>query len=181
MASTPACYVLAAVLVDTSERESIRAQLEGLLLRTQPRIHFHVEASARRHKLVAAVASTGCVAVVVVGAPMDPRRQERARRYCLTRIIWELRERDVVRIVCESPGRQRDNTDVQLFVGLRRFGVLTAGMQVEYAAPSGELGETLLWLPDIVAGAHVAAVTSGDLNIWTPLADLAEVVEIKLK
>ncbi len=45
--------------------------------------------------------------VVAVASPLDPQRQERARRLCLTAIAWELHERGVHRLQLES----RNNRD----------------------------------------------------------------------
>jgi hypothetical protein len=152
-------YVLAAVTVDADAAAEIREVLRALRLRGQQRLHWHAEASVRRAELASAAAEFGCASIAVVGAPVQLRRQDRARRQCLRRLLWELRQLGVRSIVIESRGPERDRADDAALAAFRRDRTILAITAVQHARPVQEVG---LWLPDIVAGAVLADARGDD-------------------
>src|SRR4051812_37106587 len=100
MLLTRGVYLMAAVLVAPYEADRHRADLRALLLRRQPRLHWRDENDKRRAQLIEAVAALRPVGIVV-GAGLDPKRQERARRKCMETLLWELGGHHVVDVVFE--------------------------------------------------------------------------------
>jgi hypothetical protein len=92
-------------------------------------------------------------------APLDPRRQERARRHCLRRLLFELEAAGVGHVWLESRGRHQDPLDLQAVNVLRIQRVIGAGLVVDHTRP---LDEPLLWVPDIVAGAVGGELDRGE-------------------
>ena len=86
---------------------------------------------------------------VVVGA-VGGRRQERARRRLLGRLLWELDQRQVSRLTLESRHVERDRHDQEAIGAFRNHGLLSRNLTVGFGQPRDE---PMLWLADIVAGA----------------------------
>ena len=170
-------YVLAAGLVDGSEQHTVRAGLQAALLPRQRRLHWHDESPARRLQLASVVGDLQLPAVAVVGGPVNERRQERARRQCLERLLWELQAVGVDRIRAESRQPERDRADIRALAAFRRTGILAPHMTFDHVRPLQEQG---LWLADIIAGA-VLADLRGDSRYRKPLEEALRVVGLQLR
>ena len=175
-AGPPSFYLLAAVLVDSDAAPDVRAALVGLLA-GKDRVHWHVEGPARRLLLSAAVARLELRAAVVIGTPVDHRRQERARRQCLAQLIWQLGECRTERICLESRGPAGDGHDRRALDGFRAAGILRSGLYAEHAVPRRE---PILWASDVVAGA-TAEAERGDPGYLELLADVVRVHRFRPK
>lgn len=57
--------------------------------------------------------------VVVVAAPIDPRRQERARALCLERLAWQLDAHGVELLTLEARPTQLMRRDIRTIDALR--------------------------------------------------------------
>jgi len=169
-------YVLAATVLIEDDAERIREHLHGLLLRGQQRLHWREESAPRRAKLASAVCATGCTSVVVVGIGMDQRKQERARRRCLGRLLWELDQLRDERGVAETRHAERNATDIRAFGAFRKSGMVSAALSFEHGRPAQE---PLLWLPDIVAGAVLSGRT-GRSELRLALEDTLTEIEIEV-
>ncbi|HEV7655910.1 MAG TPA: hypothetical protein VGP36_14425 [Mycobacteriales bacterium] len=139
-------------------------------------MHWHRESPVRRAELALAVADLNCDSVVIVGTPVDPRRQDRARRQCLERLLWDLRTRSVGLVRAESRGPERDRADTTALAGFRRKNVMPAGMRFEHGLPAQD---RCLWLPDTVAGAILADLR-GDSRYRKPLDHSLRVLLVEL-
>jgi hypothetical protein len=170
-------YVLAAAIMSETDVGRIRDGLRMLLLRRQKRLHWREESSGRREKLVSAALAARCLFVVVVGVGMDERRQERARRQCLERLLWELDQRRVQRVIAETRHAERNATDIRAIGAFRRSGVVSPMLGFEHGQP---VQEPLLWLPDIVAGAVLAGYT-GRSYLRLALDDILIEIQIELR
>lgn len=95
---------------------------------------------------------------VVIGAPIDPRRQERARRKCLEALLFYLQDAGVVRLWLESRNDAANRRDIAAVTAARAKQIIQYGLLVDRALPSEE---PLLWMADLVAGA-VSAAESGE-------------------
>ncbi len=153
----PGVFVLAAVVVPTPRADQVRAQVRGHALASGARFHWHAEGSDRRVKFLEELAGFSLPAVVAVAAPIDPQRQERARRKCLEQLLWELVQRDVRDLVLESRQERRDRHDRAAILAGQKAGQVPADLRYAFEQPSRE---PLLWLPDVVAGV-VSAVRAG--------------------
>jgi len=83
-------YVLAAVIVADTDADQHRATLRALLLRGQLRLHWRDESSRRRSQLTTAVSALQHTGAIVIATDAAARRQERARRRCIERLLTEL-------------------------------------------------------------------------------------------
>lgn len=155
-------YLMAAVFVDGDRAESHRAVLRGLLRRRQRRLHWRDEDDRRRAALIAAVAELRPRGIVVIGAGMDPRHQERARRKCMERLLWNLDERGVADAVFEQRNSDMDRRDREMVATLRGRWVIRTRLRVSWENP---VVEPLLWLPDLIAGA-VSMAEAGNERHW---------------
>ena len=142
-------YLLAAACVADVEIAEVRATA-AQLAPPQQRFHWRDEKPPSRMKAVGLVGGLPALHLVVVGAPIDPRRQERARRHCLRRLLYELDEAGVSLVRMESRGRRLDTLDLQAVNVMRIQRVIGSALMVDHTQPGSE---PLLWLPDIVAGA----------------------------
>ncbi|MGW3343234.1 hypothetical protein ACWDA3_07990 [Nonomuraea rubra] len=141
------------------------ADLQALLLHRQLRLHWHDENDKRRTQLIEAVAEWRPNGIVVVGASMNPTRQERARRKCMQCLLWELCDHHVVDVVFERRDRELDQRDHELAVALKGRHSIPPRLQLSWCDPRSE---PLLWLPDIIAGAKSLA-ERGDGRFWSQL------------
>jgi hypothetical protein len=165
-AGPPSFYLLAAVLVDEESIDRAREAMRGLRV-GNGRVHWHRESPRRRRWLSVSVAELGLPTIVVIGTPVDLRKQERARRQCLEQLLWHLAEEGVSRCCLESRGRERDGSDRLAFAAFRGTGVLGRGLHVQHGLPGPE---PLLWVADVVAGAATEA-EHGDARFLMNLGD----------
>ena len=103
---------------------------------------------------------------MVVATGVGPRRQERARRKCIERLLAELTARGIANIVFERRHDELDARDRALIAALKRQQSLPAAVQASWQRAADE---PLLWLPDIAAGAAALAETGG-ATYWKDLA-----------
>lgn len=171
-------YILAAV-VESDDGESldrVRAAMRALVHRPRRRLHWRDESATDRRRIIAAVAALDVRAEVVVATGMDPKRQERARRKCLERLLHRLSLRHVEIVWIESRGPAGDQRDLAAVVALRTRGVIPDWLRVAHAQP---LDEPMLWVPDAVAGV-VGAIRRGEPGQWAAIEALVTLHELSL-
>jgi hypothetical protein len=100
------------------------------------------------------MASLDLAAVVTIGSPVHRAKQERARRCCLERLIYELGLMGVSHVWLESRTATPDRRDLRLVDYARDKGLTPRGLKVDFARPRDE---PMLWIPDAVAGAMTAS------------------------
>jgi hypothetical protein len=159
-------YVLVAVIVADVDADRHRQALRALLYRGQLRLHWRDESARRRNQLISALCQLGHTGAVVIATGVAPRRQERARRKCIERLLAELIARGIASIVFERRQDKLDARDRVLVAALKRQHSLPAVLRASW---QGAADEPLLWLPDIAAGAAALAET-GDPTYWQDLA-----------
>jgi hypothetical protein len=150
----PGVYTLAAVVADSANCDEIRDRLRALTLSRGGRLHWVDESSKRRDVIAAAIADIDLAAIVTIGSPMDKTKQERARRCCLERLLYELGLLGVSHVWLESRSAKPDRRDLKLVDSARDKGLIPTDLKVDFARPRME---SMLWLPDAVAGAATAA------------------------
>ncbi len=106
------------------------------------------------------------VHLVVVGTGLDNARQERGRRQCLSRLLWELSAFEVDDMWLDARRPAQNAKDIELVNVLRVRREITPTLRVSFARSSAE---PLVWLPDIVAGAVSVARGDGDEQYLIPL------------
>lgn len=169
-------YLLAAVVADPSACEPMRETLRALLLRGAQRLHWRDETTDRRLKIASAIGTQNVAHVVVVGAPIDHRRQERARAICMERLLYELDQAGVREVFLESRHDALNKRDIRLVDVLRIRGSISDTIVVSFDLPRRE---PMLWVPDAVAGAMSSARFEHDVDIVDELGAI-DVIDIRL-
>ena len=173
----PGAYTLAAVIAEDDAIEGLRDDLRALTERKIVRLHWVAESTKRRDLIVETVAALGVVAIVVVGSPVHRQKQERARRCCLERLLYELDQLGVSQAWLESRAPAQNKRDRSLVDSARRKGLLSHRTSIEFARP---LQEPMLWLPDAVAGA-VTAANLGEQRWLLALSELVAVHQVAVR
>ncbi len=152
-------YVLAAAVFDPVDADELREAMTTLAGRHR-RFHWRDVPHGERGKAVTAVATLDALHVVVVGVGLDNPRQERGRRQCMTRLLWELDQSGVTHVWLDARRPIQNAEDQALLSALRARHFLGSELRVGFQY---SIQEPLMWLPDIVAGAASAAY--GDDNV----------------
>lgn len=169
-------YILAAVIAESSACESMRSELESLRLGRRPRLHWYEESPKKRDEVVAAIGGFDIAAVVVVGSPVDHKRQERARRLCMKCILHRLDELEVSGVVLEKRTESLDRRDLTLIDALRGSIGISAQLRVTTADP---VGDPMLWIADAIAGS-VNASLRGEPDWFHVVERLVERIDIAI-
>jgi hypothetical protein len=80
---------VAAAMLDPADADDIRIAVRALAHGGR-RFHWRNEESKDRRKAASVVSDLDSLHVIVVGTGLDNARQERGRRECLERLLWEL-------------------------------------------------------------------------------------------
>ncbi|RPF20537.1 hypothetical protein [Myceligenerans xiligouense] len=145
----PGAYFLAAAVAEPSVCEPVRESLRELVLRGADRLHWRHESAPRQAKIASVIAEHDLVHLVVVGSPLDSRKQERARRHCMERLLFELEDLEVSRVWLERRTKPLNTRDMLLIDTARIKGIISPRLTVDFADPCVE---PMLWTPDAVAG-----------------------------
>lgn len=152
-----ASYLLGAVVADPAACSNLREQLEALP-RRGPKLHWRDLDTRARQDVIATVASFDAYHVVVVAAPVELRRQERARALCLERLAWQLDGHGVQLLTLEARPPQLMRRDLRTVDALRSKKALPEGLRIDHGLPSEE---PMLWIADIVLGALGESMAGG--------------------
>lgn len=169
-------YVLAAAVIANEDLAKVREIVQSLGRRTR-RFHWREEEPADRRKAAAVVGDLDVAHLVVVGVGLDNTRQERGRRQCLSRLLWELDGMGVSQVWLDARRPAQNAKDIEFVNVLRARREVSKTLRVNFARG---VEEPLVWLPDIVAGAVGAARGDGDQQYLTPLEPMLTVYTIDL-
>lgn len=143
-------YLLAAAVCDPAACGPVREELRSLRAPGEPKLHWGQESPDRRTTIIDVVAGFDMAAVVVVGTPMDRKKQERARAVCMESLAVYLDAMDVTQVYLEEREASLNARDQRLVQAIRGKKLIRSTLRIDTAKPSAE---PMLWLPDIVAGA----------------------------
>ncbi|MFD7075516.1 hypothetical protein ACFV9G_15005 [Nocardioides sp. NPDC059952] len=104
-------YVLAAAVASTEACDAHRDALRPLARPARQRTHWKFEDDKDRRRLIEALSGLELRHVVAVASPIDHKRQERARRKCLERLMPRLAEVGVTQVWFESRSEGQDKKD----------------------------------------------------------------------
>lgn len=147
-------YILAAAVLDEADAEAVRDQVRSLPRPKGQRFHWRDQGGPGRLVAAELVSGLASLHVVVVGAPLDPRRQERARRKCLGELLLRLQSAGVRQVWLEARNPIADRRDITAVDAFRTQRLIHERLRVNHGYPGHE---ELLWIADIVAGAMSAA------------------------
>lgn len=146
-------YLCAAI--DRSMDEIAVQRLRSLMPRGARKLHWREMGVSLQADVLKLVGSLAVDIIVVSGRPINPRKQERARRKCLEVLLPLLGSAGAERVVMESRGDALDKRDREMAVSLIRKGWLGNVMIAHMRGGD----EPRLWVPDQILGAqgHVDA------------------------
>lgn len=144
-------YVLAAAVFAASALEDAVTAMKALRgSRRVKKLHWNEMDHRQRQRAADEVAAIPGFHVVIVGAPVPFRRQERARSACLTRLVLELHGDGIDELMMEARTPALDARDVATVVGARYLLPKGSKFRVDHQ-PGADM--PLFWAADIVAGA----------------------------
>lgn len=150
-------YLLGAAVADPAVCGDMRDTLRALP-RRGPKLHWRQQDDRARDRAISRIGRFDVYHVVVVAAPIDPRRQERARALCLERLAWLLDRQGVQTLTLEARPAQLMRRDLRTVDALRGKHALPSGLRVGHSQPDTE---PMLWVADQVLGALGEAMTGG--------------------
>lgn len=141
-------YALAAVLIDDEHHDPVAEALRDLRYGRNQVIHWRDERQERRALIVKALAELPIHGIVTVNVYENTANTERARRFCLRRLLPELADRGVEAAVFEARQENQNHRDRSVVTALRKAREIPTTMTVDWSPP------TLppLWAADVVAG-----------------------------
>jgi hypothetical protein len=149
----------------------IRDRIAKLAPGRRRRFHWHDAEPRERQRAVNLVAEVPGLHLIVLVAGYNPRKQERARRHGLAELLHQLESAGVTDVILDARRAEQDVRDIQAVDAFRAAKVVGREITVNHRRLGGEQKETLLWIPDIVAGA-VHSHRQGKGNYLTRLEDL---------
>jgi hypothetical protein len=144
-------YIIAAAVIPDDARDQVREQMLYLQARhASTKVHWTKADTAQRDQLAHAVAALDGLHIVAVGAPVRPRRQERARAHCLNLLVCELHGFGVEHLFIEARDPVLNARDIATVQQARYALPKDAVFRLDHLPGTAE---PLLWVADIVAGA----------------------------
>jgi hypothetical protein len=169
-------YLLGAVVANPDRCDGARQELRSILPKGAPKLHWHAMDPREKTRATAVVSSFGATHLVVVGTPLDHRKQERARAQCMEQLYWRLGEMGVTKVFLEARENSQQKKDLQLVNVLRIRKTMPERLRVEIGFPSEE---PMLWIPDQVLGALGDAETD-DTRWFNQYGGSVERIDIPL-
>lgn len=176
-ASGTSIYVLAATVCSIERADEARRAVQALRLPGLRFLHWHEEDRGRRLQIATAISGLDTLHTVVVGAPVDTARPERARALCLGRLAIELASIRVEHTLFEGRTALQNRRDLATIAELRSRRSVPDRFSVDFA---GKSDDPMLWIADIVAGAVGASLTGTDTDPLDALGSSVEVIRIDL-
>lgn len=168
-------YLMAAAVADPSACDEVRDDLRAVTEKNAERLHWRHETPERQAKIAATIGNHDVVHLVVVGTPLDARRQERARAICTERLLYELDNLGVAHVWLETRHPALNERDLRLVKALRGKRSISSSIRIEFARPKDE---PMLWIPDAVAGA-VNGARSGRASVLDDMGQV-DIINIEL-
>lgn len=172
--SQTVCYFMAAAVLPEARCDDTREALRPLARTRARRVHWRDEEQDAKAVIMQAIAALRVECLVVVGAMVDDRKQERARALVLRRVLSELDDRQVSHVMLESRHAERDRHDLRSVGAFRNARLLSRALSVTHGEP---IQEPLLWVADAVAGA-AGDQQCGRNALYGLLGDLVEHIDL---
>lgn len=169
-----ATYILAAVVLEHAELEPTRDKMAELKPRRARKLHWRDMAESARTAAVHTMSGLPLKGCVVIRSQNSGESQERQRRICLERLLFELRTLDVSHVVLESRGTPDDRRDLEMLQMLRSRRIIDSTLRMDHSA--GPV-EPLLWAADVLCGV-VAHDETAPGPAYKALASLTKVHRI---
>ena len=162
MVGEPPFYLLGATLV-TLESRSRLIDIANLRPPGAAKLHWRDMGYKLQRQSLGIIADLGFRSLVAIARPLDGRRQERARRKCLERMLTRLGAEGIDELLLESRGESLDSRDLD-FVKHARASRRIGPCAVNHIEAAGN---PALWIPDQVVGAMGDTLTHvGNWRRW---------------
>jgi hypothetical protein len=132
-AEGPAMYVIAAAVVEDEHEDRVRSLVRTLLGQGRGQFHWRQAERPERKKAVEIVAGLPALHIVTVGTPLLKAKQERGRRLCLRRLLYELDDAGVALATLEARTESLNIRDQRAIVGWRAQRMLSSRIRVHFA------------------------------------------------
>ncbi|MBF6159974.1 hypothetical protein IU421_18330 [Nocardia cyriacigeorgica] len=148
----PGSYLIAAALIDEDDVSTVRKTMDGLLLSSETKVHWHRRSDDHRSELIAAVAELPVCSLVVVHHD-TAASDRRHRRKCLEYLLPHLADMPCASITLESRGPM-DQSDLDILQKFRARKLVQGELRIRHER--GRV-DPVLSVPDVVCGAVVQA------------------------
>jgi hypothetical protein len=143
-------YLLGAVVADPATCSPARDELMSVKPKSARKLHWTDMEEREKKRVTDLIAEFDMAHMVVIGTPLDHRKQEHARAKCMERLLWELGELQVTQVFLEQRTQSLNKRDMKLVESLRGRRFIPSSLRVNVEQPSTE---PMLWIPDQVLGA----------------------------
>ena len=174
-ANPPMYLVTATILPDGADL----SPLEAILPHGASKLHWRDLGRRSQREALTRIEELGSRSTIVVASPIDPKKQERARRKDLETLAPLLEAEGVTRLVMESRFPAANERDATHFRAMLRRGYISS-IELHFADPATE---HRLWVPDQILGAWGEETTCGPTpwrHEWEALRDSVTVVNVPL-
>jgi len=169
-------YLLGAAIADQRCCDKVRDHLRNVP-RAGHKLHWRDADVRHRRGIHQAVSAMPVAHLVVVAAPADPRRPERARAKCLERMLHELDNLGIDRLIMEARTSSLNRRDLILIDRLRGSHRIPTRIRLMFELPSIE---PMLWLPDQILGMIGDAEAGDDRWLSAPLTNRVTRIDLRL-
>lgn len=175
--ANPPIYLIAATIIPENADLS---PLEAILPHGATKLHWRDLGRRAQRESLSRIKGIGSRSTIVIASPIDPKKQERARRKDLEALLPLLEAEGVSRMVMEKRFPAADERDAAHFRALRRRGFISS-IELHFADPSTE---HRLWVPDQVLGAwgedFAGNGSQSWKHEWDALRDSVTVVKVPM-
>jgi hypothetical protein len=143
-------YLLVAAFVDTRQLSALRTLMRQLRVAGERRLHFKSESDTVRKDVIGRLVDAGLRSRIYLGRGPS----EAVRQRCLARLVADLLEERVERLVLDARGPAQDHLDRRvIFQTLCDRGAPIDSFLYEHLSSHGD---PALWVPDAIAWCHGA-------------------------
>ncbi|HAM14710.1 MAG TPA: hypothetical protein DCP91_02360 [Eggerthellaceae bacterium] len=162
MVGDPPFYMLGATVFG-SDCEHALDTLAGLKPPSAAKLHWRDMGHRLQRRSLEIISELDCATTVAIARPLDGRRQERARRKCLEKLVLALEEAGVESLVLETRDEHLDQRDIE-FVKATKASMRIGSISVVHADAASS---RQLWIPDQIIGALGDTLTHvGNWEKW---------------
>lgn len=173
-------YLLGASVIG-QDSDLIVDKMEALKPADAKKVHWREMSVRARTNSLELLGGLTHSTTIIVGTPLNGRKQERARRKCLELLLVQLEANNIKTIILESRGKTADKKDIDFLLYLRRTDVIHT---IDLQHASGK-NDARLYIPDQILGAYGDIIAEKDdalvlKGAWKKVAESVTVIELAL-
>ncbi|MFJ6670293.1 hypothetical protein ACIQMJ_04195 [Actinosynnema sp. NPDC091369] len=143
-------YLLVAAFVETRQLPGVRSLMRRLRVAGERRLHFKSESDTVRKDVIGRLVDAGFRSRIYLGRGPS----EAVRQRCLARLVADLVEERVKRLVLDSRGPVEDGVDRRVI--FQALCDRRAPVDAFFYEHLSSHGDPALWVPDAIAWCHGA-------------------------